>query len=200
MERYKTRLTEDSSPVEVFQVINTRQIEALMFHDQMADLFDFLGLMGFKRMHEYQYLSESAEHRALKRYYLNHHNKLLPSLEVDSPHEIPDDWYKYTRFDVTTQVRKQAIEKAFENYNNWEAETKALYEEGAKILFDHGCIADFCKIKSLVCDVDQELKSLDRLYLTLRATGYNEVYIASIQDGLHECYREKSKSIGIDIC
>lgn len=38
---------------DVFSVINTRQITALMFHDEMADLFDFLGLRGFKRMHEY---------------------------------------------------------------------------------------------------------------------------------------------------
>ena len=29
---------------DVFSAINTRQITALMFHDEMADLFDFLGL------------------------------------------------------------------------------------------------------------------------------------------------------------
>jgi hypothetical protein len=171
-----------------------------MFHDQMADLFDFLGLMGFKRMHEYQYLSESAEHRALKRYYLNHHNKLLNELEVYRPKEIPDDWYRYTRFDVTQTVRTQAIEKAFTRYSDWEAETKELYESCAKALLDMGHVADYCKVKSLVCDVDMELKGLDRLFLTLKSTGFSDVYIASIQDELHECYRKKAKEIGVDIC
>ena len=101
---------------DVFSVINTRQITALMFHDEMADLFDFLGLRGFKRMHEYQYLAESAEHRTLKRYYLNHHGMLLPDEEIEPVDVIPDDWYQYNRMDVTPAVRKQAVQKAMEQY------------------------------------------------------------------------------------
>ena len=31
---------------EAYEEINGRQVTALMFHDQMADFFDFLGLMG----------------------------------------------------------------------------------------------------------------------------------------------------------
>ena len=38
---------------EIFQTINDRQIQALMFHDEMSDLYDFLGLYGFKRWHLY---------------------------------------------------------------------------------------------------------------------------------------------------
>lgn len=196
----KTRITEIASCAEIFQSINARQITALMFHDQMADYFDFLGLMGFKRMHEYQYLSESAEHRALNRYYINHHNKILYSVDVASPHAIPDDWAKYTRFDVTPQVRTQAIKRALEQYNDWECETKEFYESCAKALLEMGHIADFNKVNDLVKDVDMELKTIDRLCITLSSVGYNDVYIATIQDELHERYREKSKSIGIDIC
>lgn len=76
---------------EVFTDINARQITALMFHDEMADLFDFLGLRGFKRMHEYQYFAESAEHRAIKRYYINHHGSLIPEEDLEPVEIIPYD-------------------------------------------------------------------------------------------------------------
>ena len=66
----------DVSNVEsIFSEINARMIAALMFHDQMSDYFDFLGMKGYKRLHEYQYFSESLERKKLNQYYINHHNK-----------------------------------------------------------------------------------------------------------------------------
>lgn len=198
--QYEFSLSENPSCAEIFQKINARQITALMFHDQMADFFDFLGLMGFKRMHEYQYLAESAEHRAIKRYYINHHNMLLGDSDVSEPEAIPESWYKYTRFDVTSQIRKQAVETALQQYHSWESETKEFYCQCAKKLMDNGKVADFNKVNALVQDVDMELKSLDRLILCMKSVGYNDVYIATIQDEMHEKYRKMTKEIGIDIC
>ena len=68
MANYKATFEEyePKSCKDVYALINNRQTVALMFHDEMADLFDFLGLRGFKRMHEYQYMAESVEHRKTK--------------------------------------------------------------------------------------------------------------------------------------
>lgn len=184
----------------VFKTINDRQIEALMLHDQMADMFDFLGLMGFKRMHEYQYFSEAAEHRATKRYFINHHNKLIMEGEINNPRIISREWNKYTRFDVDASTRKQSVKSAFEKYKEWEEETKEIYCDCAKALMEMGHVACFNKVNDLICDVDMELKKLHRMMLKLSAVGYDEVYMISIQDELHECYKEKTKEIGIDIC
>lgn len=185
---------------EVFNVINTRQIIALMFHDEMADLFDFLGLRGFKRMHEYQYLAESAKHRALKRYYLNHHGMLLPGEELDSVDVIPDDWYQYNRMDVTPSIRKQSVQKALEQYLDWERGTKELYEKCASYLIAWKKIADFNKVNELVKDVDMELKYLERLCIELKAVDYDTAYIEILQDKYHEKYAKKCESIGVCIC
>ena len=185
---------------EVFTDINSRQITALMFHDEMADLFDFLGLRGFKRMHEYQYLSESGEHRALKRYYINHHGSLIPTEDIDPIEIIPYDWYQYTRTDVPVGLRKQTVQKAMEQYKSWETGTKALYESCASHLLKWGCIADFNKVSNLICDVDTELKYLERLCLELRSVDYSPDYIQMLQDKYHEKYKEKCKEIHIDIC
>lgn len=185
---------------EVFAAINSRQITALMFHDEMADLFDFLGLRGFKRMHEYQYFSESAEHRAIKRYFLNHHGELIPPDEIDGIEVIPSDWYKYTRMDVTPAVRKQAVQKAMEQYHDWECETKELYEKCASYLSMWGNFADLQKVCDLINDVDMELKYLERLCIELKSVDYSAEYIGVMQDKYHEKYKEKCKDIGVSIC
>lgn len=197
---YNGKQIKDMTCKEIFQFINTRQISALMFHDQMADIYDFLGLMGFKRLHEYQYFAESAEHRGLKRYFINHHNKLLNTGNINAVEIVPEGWEKYDRFDVTPQVRKQYISKSFEMYESWESDTKEIYEYCAKALFDMCHIADFAKVKELICDVDMELKTLDRMLIKLKSVDFNDVYIATIQDELHECYDKKTKEIGINIC
>lgn len=197
---YNGKQVKDMNCREIFQFINARQIAALMFHDQMADTYDFLGLNGFKRLHEYQYFAESAEHRGLKRYFINHHNKLLESAKIPTKKVIPEDWTKYDRFDVTAQIRKQHIEKSFEMYENWESDTKEIYEYCAKCLFDLGRIADFEKVKELICDVDMELKCLDRLLIELKSVDFNNVYMETIQSELHERYDKKTKEININIC
>lgn len=195
----KKVVTEGMSEEDIFRAIDNRQIEALMFHTQMADLFDFLGLMGFKRMHEYQYFAESAEHRGICRYYINHHNKLLVGGHPQGPEVIPPEWGQYTRFDVTPQVRKQAVEKAFNEYQEWESETKDIYSQYAIALMSLGCVADSNKVCELVTDVDMELKYLDRMLLKLKAISFDAVGIMDMQEELHEYYRKKTKSIGIDI-
>lgn len=185
---------------DIFKAIYDRQITALRFHSQMADLFDFLGLMGFRGMHEYQYLAESAEHRGLCRYYINHHNRLLVGEHSQEPEVIPTEWVQYTRFNVTPQVRKQAIEKAFNEYRVWESKTRETYSGYSKALMDLDCVADSLKINEYVKDVDQELKYLDQLFLKLKAISFDAVGVMDMQEELHDHYREKIKSIGVDIC
>lgn len=200
MTKYSSLNTEGMTSEDIFKAIHDHQITALMFHTQMADLFDFLGLRGFKRMHEYQYLSESAEHRGLCRYYINHHNKLLVGGHPQGPQVIPAEWGQYTRFDVTPQVRKQAVEKAFNEYREWESSTKKAYSEYSKALMGLGCVADALKINEYIKDVDQELKCLDRLLLKLKAMSFDAVGMMDMQEELHEHYRQKTKDIGVDIC
>ena len=183
----------------IFEKIITRQISALMFHDEMADLYDFLGLAGFKRLHEYQYFCESAEYKALKRYFLNHHNMLLSIDEPVKKEYIPNDWKNYSRFDVNSQLRRQYVEKTMIEYWEWEKETKCCLEGWAKELLDMGMVADFEIVGKLVSDVDKELKCLERLVLKLKAVDFDPVYITESQHDIHEKYKKKTKHLGIDI-
>ena len=65
---------------------------------------------------------------------------------------------------------------------------------------DAGEIASACMVRRLVSDVDMELKEADRLALKMQAIDYDMPTMILMQDELHECYREKEKSVGVDIC
>ena len=75
---------------EIYSEISAHMIKGIMMHSQLADYYDFLGLGGYKRCHEYHYLEETMYHRKLNRYFINHHNKLIPEMEVEDPKVIPD--------------------------------------------------------------------------------------------------------------
>lgn len=187
---YKSNM--DAATVEeIFSEINARQIAALMFHRQMADYFDFLSLHGYKRMHEYQYFSESKENRKISRYYINHHGKLLDDKFDGKINVIPAAWMTANRMSVGKGTKQKAVEDGFNEYRAWELETKECYEHYAKHLREIGAEADALKIDCLVKDVDHELKMLDRIILDLISAGYDMVYIVESQCKLHEKYKKK---------
>lgn len=182
---------------EVFSVIDARQIVALMFHDQMADYFNFLGLDGFKCMHEYHHLDESICRRKTKRYFIKHHNKLIEEAKVYDPNVIPSEWLKYSQFDVTPQVRIQAVQSGFKRYSEWEEETLDFYQRCATLLFELGNIADYNYVNELIDDVNDELAELHKLWLQLKAMNYDTSYTESIQEDLHTKYKREMRELSI---
>ena len=170
-------------------------IAALMLHDQMADYFDFLGMKGYKRLHEYQYFSESMERKKLNQYYINHHNKLIPDIYSGQVAVIPENWITANRISVGKSTKQKGIEEGFHQYHEWESETKSLYEHYASKLREMGAVADAIMVEKLVEDVAQELKKLERIVVDLISSGYDMVYITESQQGLHDKYKEKLSEI-----
>lgn len=185
---------------DVFANINSHIIEGIMFHDQMAEYFDFLNLHGYKRMHEYHALDEFVERRGIIRYYTNHYNKLLPELPVTDPSVVPISWRNYTRQQVDSNTKRKAIKDSFTKWRLWEADTKRLYEKSYSDLCEAGEIAAACKVKELVHDVDMELKYVDRMHIKLESIDYDLCTISLCQDEMHEEYDNKTKGIGVSIC
>ena len=171
-----------------------------MLHEHMADCYDFLGLMGFKRMHEYHFIKEAAEMRGVHRYYINHFNMLVPETDPRSPFPIPSAWANFTRQSVEPEAKREAVRTCMEKWVDWERSTKLAYEKYYTELCEIGEIAAACKVKDLVCDVDQELKCAERLCLDLCAVDYSMDAVVLMQHGIHEEYREKTDGIGVRVC
>lgn len=182
----------DVSSVEsIFSEINARMIAALMFHDQMSDYFDFLGMKGYKRLHEYQYFSESMERKKINQYYINHHNKLIPNTYSGQVAVIPENWQTANRISVGKSTKQKGIEDGFNQYHEWEAETKSLYEHYSSRLREIGAVADAIMVEKLVEDVDNELKKLEKIVVDLISSGYDMVYITESQQRIHDKYKAK---------
>jgi hypothetical protein len=180
---------------EIYAEINARMIAALMLHSQMADYFDFLGLRGYKRLHEYQYVSEGKERCELNRYYINHHNRMIPDRYEGSVQMIPEGWKNANRISVGKSTKQKAVEDGFNEYRQWESDTKALYEKYAVTLRDDGHIADALRVEMLVDDVDGELKCLERMLVDLISAGYDMVYIVESQNSIHDRYKRKTAKV-----
>ena len=186
----------DVSSVEsIFSEINARMIAALMFHDQMVDYFDFLGMKGYKRLHEYQYFSESLERKKLNQYYINHHNKLIPDIYTGQVAMIPENWQTANRISVGKSTKQKGIEDGFNQYHEWESETKSLYEHYSVKLREMGAVADAIMVENLVEDVDKELKKLERIIVDLISSGYDMIYITESQQRIHNKYKAKMYEI-----
>ena len=178
-----------------FSEINARMIAALMFHDQMADYFDFLGMKGYKRLHEYQYFTESLERKKLNPYYINHHNKLIPDIYSGQVTMIPENWQTANRISVGKSTKQKGIEDGFNQYHEWESETKNLYEHYSSRLREMGAVADAIMVEKLVEDVNSELKKLERIIVDLISSGYDMVYITESQQRIHDKYKAKLHEI-----
>lgn len=178
---------------EIYNEINSRQIVALMFHRQMSDYFDFLGLMGYKRLHECQYLCECKENLNVSRYYINHHGRLLSDSFSGEVKMIPAAWLTANRMSVGRATKQKAVEDGFNTYHSWETETKAVYEKYAYRLREIGHEADAIFVDCLVEDVDKELKNVERIILDLISTGYDMVYIVESQKEIHDKYKKMAK-------
>ena len=192
---YKSEATPEKTCHEIFNTICSRQIEALMLHDQMADYFNFLGYSGYKCMHEYQYFSESVAFRDTKKYFMSHHNMLIKDSAISDPKIIPTDWYSRERKEANESVKLKAVRDGMTLYHTWEKDTLKMYEECAKMLLENGSILDYEYVLCLIKDVSEELQEIEKIILNLISTDYDTVHILNSQRMLHEKYKKKMKSI-----
>ena len=181
-----TRVAED-----VYCALSEHMAKGISFHEQLADYFCFLGLHGYKKMLEYQYMEECESKRHLHKRYIEQHGKIIVPKEVQIPMFIPKDWSKYTTNDVNDSVLPKFVKSAMEQYKQWEHETKELYEEQWQKCMNNGMGADAEYISKLIQDVTKELKEINRMCEQLNGTGYDVIAIHSMQDKYHEKYKNK---------
>lgn len=175
----------------VYTTINEHMCKALAFHEQLADYFCFLGLHGYKRMLDYQFMCECAEKRKLHKRYIDIHHKILPVTQVQIPVFIPKDWSRYTVEDIDDSVISKFVRAALKEWKDWEEKTKELYTEQCDILMRANLISDYEYVKTLTMDVEKELKKIVRIMEGLNGTGYDVNMIHGMQDKYHEKYKKK---------
>ena len=162
---------------DIFSKISAHMIKGLMTHEQLANYYCFLGYDGYSNCHNEHYKDESEAFRALNRYYLKHHNKLINEERVENPNVIPSSWYGYLRSDVDVSTRIKALKDGIDIWIDWEKETVELYSEMYRELCDISEFVDAEYIKNLMLDAKMEYTNAVQLKLCLESVDYDLDYI-----------------------
>lgn len=185
--------------IDVYGEVSDKLVEGMMLHSDHADLFDFLGLKGFKRLHEYGYLHDTGNYRMIHRYAINHLGMIPPQGRQERPTSL-DAYMGRDRMDVAEGERRESVEGSITAWVMWERETKAAYQRAWETLTRIGEVAAARPIEKLIKDVDRELKKAERLHIRIKATGYDMGHIMEMQGDMHDKYREKIRCVGERIC
>ena len=180
---------------EIFSKISKHMIDGIMTHSQLADYYNFIGLKGYSKCHEYHFLIENCNFRKLCNYYIKHFNKLIPELPNDNPHVIPTTWFGYSRVEVDSSTRKTAIQSGIEKWVNWENSTKRFYQTMYTELISLKEVAAAEEIKKYLSDVDEELEVAQQKHLENKAIDYDIFDIIAKQDEIYKKYDKKIKEI-----
>ena len=68
----------------------------------------------------------------------------------DTSSVIPQSWYRYSRFDVDINTKKNAIQTGINKWVNWERDTKKFYESMYKELINIGEVDAAIMVSKLI--------------------------------------------------
>ena len=176
---------------EIFNKLASHMVEGIMYHDDFAKAYDFLGLRGYARCHDYHHIEEECGYRCLSHYYATHYFKLLQLEPLTQPSIIPESWYKYSTQAVDSGTKRNAVKELMNKWVEWEKSTKQLYQEMRQELTTMGEIAAAIRLDEYICDVSSELHNAEKMLLRLEAINYDLVAIMDLQDKLHKKYKKK---------
>lgn len=163
----------------IFSELAKHMITGLMIHDQFESYYSFLNLSAYADFHKEQYSQESCDYIALKRYYMNAHDRLIKEMPIENPHTIPSGWINYKRMDVDVSTKRNAVRDGLDKWVKWEEDTKRKYEQAYKDLMELGEVADALFIKKLIKKVSNELTEAKTWYIKQRDYDFS---IAAILD------------------
>lgn len=181
---------------EIFSAISARQIEGIMLHDQLVQCFTFLHLDGYKRLQEFRFMDEAAEHRNMVRFYIERYNRLIPGAHAGNPAVIPESWMGRTRLEVDTATKRMAVRDMFKRWVNWESSTVSRLQAHAQALYSTGDIVYADYIGRMAQDVSNVLKTATGMMIDLEAVDYDMTAILDRQPALHRKYKHKLQEIG----
>lgn len=175
---------------EIFTTLAKHMVEGMMYHDTFTKGYDFLGLYGFAKCHEYHHLEETKNYLDLLHYYSTRYHKLLVIKDIPEPQIIPETWYKYTTMDVDPGTKRTSVKTMMTKWVEWERETKKLYQDMYQELCKNAEVAAANKVKCYICAVDEELKHAEKKLIKLETIEYNVGTIINWQQPMYKKYKK----------
>lgn len=182
-------------PIEVLTAVATDITECMMRHMQFADMMDFLGCRGFKRLGEYHFYKDGIELRKMHRYAINHCNKFIVEKDIASPKVIPVSWEGVTRQQVDENTRQKNIRQLFMTWLEYEKALRVKLCKHYRELLDSNNFHAAEKVMNLIDDNEMTIKKLERMILEYSAVDWNMLYIMQQQKKMHDHYKKKTEEL-----
>ena len=168
---------------------------AMRVHAESADAMRYLSLRGLEALHGWQYFSEAAEQRRVKKYIIDNFHVILPdnmpqgaNISVPLTESMPQQ-------NIDEKTAKNALKTSLEIYQAWEADTLKIYSDIARRILDGGCVASYEFVAGIVRDVQAELAFLNAKITEYAAHDYDMAQISADQPGLAKIYEKKLKDV-----
>lgn len=181
--------------IEILSKIGEDITESMMRHMQFADIMDFMGCRGFKRMGEYMFYKDAIELRKLHRYAINHCNKVIVEKDVPVPDVIPTSWEGAVRQQVDENTRQKQIRKVFMESLDYEKALREKYNAYYQKMIESGYIHAADKVMHLIDENEMAIKHLERMVLEYGAVDWNMLYIMQQQKKMHDHYKDKTEEL-----
>lgn len=203
---------------QLYSELMDRMRQGTEIHEELADYYNFLNLPGYQKNHEYHMLCELLTYQKAKDQYMREYNQLVqPSGMMNNMSNmgnnngggnsgnhgryaqniIPMGWYKYTRYDVDTNTKRNAVKEGFKKWLDYENETKQFLVNMGKTLEQKGEREAARKLDFLIDDVENEIEHAEQKMLALESAGYDINYIQQEQEPLKEKYANKIQKLNM---
>lgn len=110
---------------------------------------------------------------------------------------IPQNWYKYTRYDVDANTKRNAVRDGFKKWLDYEKDTKQFLTDMAKKLEQADDRESARKLDYLIDHVEKEVETAEEKMMALENSGYDMNYILQQQDHLKAKYADKIRKLNM---
>lgn len=167
----------------IMKKLYDHQMDGIIFHSQMVDLYDFLHLKGFRKWQETMVKEEiectaETQHHFIKR----HHMLLPPYQKVYENNIIPNPWYEQSSMNISKEDIVKETKRSLHEYLNWEKGTLDMLAELSKKLIEHEAYSEYMDIREISEHVAGEIHYIECLMIELESVGYDVVYIQKLQN------------------
>ncbi len=212
-------MSQNQEAQQLYSELLNRMKQGVEMHEQLADYYSFLNLPGYQKCHEYQMLCELLTYRKAKDMYMKEYNQLVqPTYMYNlgnmgnnnnnngnsmgstnyANNVIPQNWYKYTRYDVDGSTKRNGVKDGFKKWIDYEKETKQFLINMTDKLNQLNEREAARKMDYLIDHVDKELQHAEEKLISLESDGYDMNYILSQQEPLKEKYAEKIRRLNME--
>lgn len=177
--------------VDCFRVAVNNMIEGTMFHNQMIQYFEYLGLSGFSKLQCIRFRDENSEMVCLQRYVIRTYGVVVGESNPDSRSYIPQEWGEKLR--ETIVDGSEYVKFGVETWKDWEERSKKKYNSVYFDLCDLRDAGGSERILKVVKETEKELHFVYDIMCKLRNCNYDSVSVNIMNDNIVDMYKMFNK-------